>query len=147
MTFVQRYRILFVVYGLGAVFAMWELTSPDPEGDAVPRSFPAVMMDLDPEGTNQIYFQGMHAMYGRGDLVEARRLFDRALNRGSKMHEQLLHASAINHVLLESDPETIDAAVQLWRTNFPRSRLPDPRRFRGGRLDTGTQQSFTAPNR
>lgn len=139
-TLLRRYRLLVVVYGLALVVAMWEVVggiyeegkAPDARSTTETRlqtlRFAEAHEALYPDLPRSGYFRGIRALFADPpDLETARKEFEQALATGIKTDEQLLYYYAVTLVMLDEEPEVVDAAIANWRLNHPRSTNLDPR--------------------
>lgn len=128
MNLLMRFRFLLVVVVLAGSRAMWEIATrehTEPAGSSVPIS--DLISELHPELPAAAYRRGIVAQFVHKDYVQARESYELALAMGLKTNETLFHQYIEVLIHLGEDDETVEAAVQNWRWNFPNSRLPDPR--------------------
>src|SRR5262249_46434488 len=131
--FVRQSRFLMWVYVPALAVAGWESLSgmhesrraSDRSAALVNYGFTAsqqqLLEGLYPERPRTAMYLGSEALLVKGDLPEARRLFEAALATGIKTEEQLFYHYACTLILLKEDPKTIDAAIARWRMNFPKT--------------------------
>lgn len=118
----------FTFFGVLITLAfIWEVHSLDPEADRSPDGYPDTMVALYPELGQNLYFQGLDAMYAKGDLVSAKRFFEDAYKTGDKTNESLFFHYARCLYLLNYPDEEIEPIIRKWKENYPHSQLPDPR--------------------
>ncbi len=121
--FVQRYRLLLVIYVLGVTFGIREymLSRIEEPVDWLSPGWAEmtdVVSSVNPDDPDTEFLQAMRSL-AEGDPDEYVRRFEAALASGVKHNEFLLHD--YSQVVLNSgaDWQAVNRALNRWRDNYP----------------------------
>jgi hypothetical protein len=126
---VNRYRFLLYVLAIALFAAYWEVTDPqvDKSLQQTPPGYPEVIGTMYPDREDSLFLQAMQARTA-GNLSQARELFERAISTGVKTDENLYYEYLATLIEMDAEQADVDAAAKLWRTNYPFSKKPYPRK-------------------
>ena len=125
----RHYRVLVVLAVLGICAALREYGQPTSAvADAQTRAA-GILVTLYPEHPKHLYYRGLSAL-NAGDRVNARKLFESAVEGRLYSNEGLLHNYAVVLVELDAPRDEIERAIALWKKHFPHSQNPDPWEYR-----------------
>ena len=119
----QRYRILFVIYGVGAAVGLREfhLSRTDEAvdwGSDRWRDMTEVVAQVNPDDPDTDFLAGVQAIV-RGDGSDFVDHFEEALQDDVKHNEFLLRDYAQHLIASGADWRRINDAVNRWRENYP----------------------------
>lgn len=119
----QRYRILFVIYGVGTVVGLREcyLTrtgEPVDWGSERWTEMTDVVFQVNPADPDTDFLEGIESMVA-GDAPGLIEHFEDALESGAKHNEFLLRDYAQYLLDAGADWRQVNAAVNRWRENHP----------------------------
>ncbi len=119
----QRYRILFVIYGVGVVVGVREFylsRQGDPVDWASDRwaTMTEVVAEVNPDDPDTDFLEGVQSIV-RGDDDAFVSHFEDALDAGVKHNEFLLRDYAQHLLASRAGWRAVNEAVNRWRENYP----------------------------
>ncbi len=126
------YRVLVVIAVLAISAAIHDRGQPPSAVAGAQARATDILMTIYPELPKHLYYRGLSSL-NAGDPVNARRLFESALEGRLYSNEGLLHNYALVLIELGAPQEEIEQAIALWKKHFPHSRNPDPQEYQAER--------------
>jgi hypothetical protein len=147
----RAHQVILVVYLGGLSLAALELNLPQFEPEYLTKSesllkpktnIADVNSALYPNRAYSLYYRALQASLCSGPRRETqpgcqdrarvgpheiRELIERSLATGNRSNEMVMYNYAIILLQEKAAPELVDAAIHVWRVNYPESREADPR--------------------
>ncbi len=122
----ERFRFLAVVCIPVLIAGLLEVYDPDGVGSELePEQFQAEWRDLYPEHDHARRLEARE-LIRVGQYQEARELLEAVIATEVKTNEDVLYDYITLLKTMDAAQADIDAAVELWRRNYPHSQYADP---------------------